>query len=286
MNGYSLECFSGAWADANPAQSSAAGWRGVFDAYRSMQATSRRPRINILEGCGVQNGSDPNRQVPTADDLRTHRLALGTTLLSDGFYSFDLVGGASTVPLWYDEYSVDAQGNAIEDRTKKGYLGSALTDAVELADGGSVVLQETFDSATLLPAFRANPTARFPYRTACLPLAARIKLRTLRSTSARIPMCCGLTLERIFLLSNGNFSIRLTTRSTSTLWAALRVSGCGGLSPVTRARFTFPSRSKRLVIGRLESALRAGERWLLTIFALSGAALAPGGEISRRGSCW
>jgi len=35
---------------------------------------------------------------------------IGTALLSDGFYSFDLHDNF-TVPLWYDEYSVDEQGN-------------------------------------------------------------------------------------------------------------------------------------------------------------------------------
>ncbi|HSP70255.1 MAG TPA: hypothetical protein VLN48_21170, partial [Bryobacteraceae bacterium] len=159
VNGYVLECVSDAWNSSNLSQASAAGWRGVFDAYRAMQATSRRPRINLLEGCGAQDKrSNPSYLTFTADDLRTHRMTLGTALLSDGFYSFDLHDNF-TVPLWYDEYSVDAKGNAVEDRTKKGYLGAALTDAVELTDGGSVVLQESFEGAILPSAFRANPAS-------------------------------------------------------------------------------------------------------------------------------
>jgi len=156
MNGYLQECFSDAWSDLSKA--SPAGWRGVFDAYRTMQTISRRPRINTLEGCGSPSRrfNDPSYLSATSDDLRTHRLALGTTLLSDGFYSFDLHDNF-TVPLWYDEYSVDAQGRAVEDRTKKGYLGAALTDAVELTGAGTVVLQESFDGGSIPPPFRANP---------------------------------------------------------------------------------------------------------------------------------
>ena len=158
VNGYTLECATDLW-NAGPSPPSPAAWRGVFDAYRAMQARSRSPRINVFEACGGQSRRDDGSYLaPTADDLRTHRLALGTTLLSDGFYSFDLHDN-TTVPLWYDEYSVDAKGNAVEDRTKKGYLGAALTDAVELTDSGSVMLQESFEGAILPPAFRANPAS-------------------------------------------------------------------------------------------------------------------------------
>ena len=92
VNGYGLECVSDAWKSSSQSPASVAAWRGVFDAYRTMQATFRPPRINLLEACAAQDlRSDPSYMTPSADDLRTHRLALGTTLLSDGFYSFDLV---------------------------------------------------------------------------------------------------------------------------------------------------------------------------------------------------
>jgi uncharacterized protein (TIGR03437 family) len=160
MNGSYFECIGDTWNIANPAAGSTAAWRGVFDAYRTMQATTRSPRINLIEGCGAPDryvrASHLSETIPTADDLRMHRMTLGTALLSDGFYSFDIFGQNST-PLWYDEYSVDAQGNAVEDRAMKGYLGAALADAAELTDGGAVVLQESFDGAALPAAFRASP---------------------------------------------------------------------------------------------------------------------------------
>ena len=156
INGSLFECVSDQWG--RPPQASTAAWRRVFDAYRVMQATSRGPRINLLEGCGDQTRrfNDDSYLTPTADDLRNHRLALGTTLLSDGFYGFDLHDNF-TVPSWYDEYSVDERGNAVEDRSKKGYLGAALTDAVELTDGGSPIFQATVDSSGLPRGIQANP---------------------------------------------------------------------------------------------------------------------------------
>ena len=38
-------------------------------------------------------------------------MSLGTALLSDGFYAFDLYNGLSA-PYWYDEYSVGSTGTA------------------------------------------------------------------------------------------------------------------------------------------------------------------------------
>src|SRR5262249_48157708 len=139
VNGYEFECMDAQW---NPSvieqigQLSQAGWRSVFDAYRTVQATTRRPRINLILGCGpAYTLSGPGYSIPTSGDLRNHRLTLGTTLLDDGFYGFSL-HDAFSAPLWMDEYSVDSAGIAVEDRKKKGYLGRALTDAVELTTPG------------------------------------------------------------------------------------------------------------------------------------------------------
>ena len=38
----------------------------------------------------------------------------------------------SSPPLWYDEYSVNSAGTAVQDVTQKGYLGQALTGATNL----------------------------------------------------------------------------------------------------------------------------------------------------------
>jgi len=148
VNGYLSECFNQNWGTTGTSQ---AGWRNYFDVYRALQAATMTPSVNILEGC-----SGTIHLTPTATDLQEHRMSLGTALLGDGFYSFDLYNGLSA-PYWFDEYSVDSTGTAVEDLSKKGYLGQALGDAVELASPVAGVLQASF--ATGIPAsFTYDPT--------------------------------------------------------------------------------------------------------------------------------
>jgi uncharacterized protein (TIGR03437 family) len=199
VNGYTLECASDFfWSQSQP---SPAGWRGVFETYRAMQASARRPRTVVMEACG-----DPSRRedgsylLPTADDFRTHRLAFGTTLLSDGFYSFDLHDN-TTVPLWYDEYSVDAQGNAVEDRNKKGYLGAALTDGVELTDGGTVIFQETFGGPTLPSSLRASPASAVTVSNGRLILANADHTRNTATLLTTNPAVLQLSAGSSYLLT-------------------------------------------------------------------------------------
>ena len=134
-------------------------WRAAFDAYSGYQGTTRRPRINSFEGCGPVygfSGSTPNQYaLPTPTDIVSHRFTMGTALLSDGFYAFDLHGTLSP-PLWYDEYSVNSAGTAVQDVTQKGYLGQALTGATELAGPATLVLQDGFEGTTLSAMWRAG----------------------------------------------------------------------------------------------------------------------------------
>lgn len=148
LNGYLSECFNGNWGTTGKSQ---AGWRNYFDTYRALQAATMVPHVNLLEGC-----SGTPHVTPTATDLQEHRVSLGTALLSDGFYAFDLYNGLSA-PYWYDEYSVDSTGTAVEDRLKKGYLGQALGDAVELASPVAGVLQADF-STGIPSSFTYDPT--------------------------------------------------------------------------------------------------------------------------------
>ncbi len=159
VNGYVFEGVTNNW-DGAFFQSlyangeSMAGWRQAFEDYRFMQATTRAPHLNILEGSGKQYAVMPGggSSTPTAADIQQERFTLSTALLSDGFYSYDLHGSLS-VPLWFDEYSVDSTGTAIEDPSNKGYLGQPLADAVELTQPGALVFHEEFESASLPPSF-------------------------------------------------------------------------------------------------------------------------------------
>ncbi|HTX37831.1 MAG TPA: hypothetical protein VME43_22535, partial [Bryobacteraceae bacterium] len=160
INGYEFECADFNWDPSIYLQTgniSQAGWRTFLDAYQSMQATARIPRINLVMGCGVVTASQPSTgySTPTANDLQNHRLTMATTLLDDGFYGFDLHDEWSA-PLWMDEYSVDSSGTAVEDMSKKGYLGNALTGATQLAAPGPVFLQENFESGVVPSIFNVN----------------------------------------------------------------------------------------------------------------------------------
>jgi hypothetical protein len=162
VNGYVFEGVTQNWDGAfsrslYASGESMAGWRQAFDDYLMMQATTRAPHLNVLEGSGIQGAAMPGAgySTPTAADIQQERFTLGTALLSDGFYSYDLHGNLS-VPLWFDEYSVDSNGTAVEDPSKKGYLGQPLADAAELTGPGTLVLHEEFESASLPPSFVPN----------------------------------------------------------------------------------------------------------------------------------
>jgi uncharacterized protein (TIGR03437 family) len=218
LNGSLFECVTGQWSSPI----TKAAWRTVFDSYRTMQALSPHPRIQLLEACGSEaRFNDDSYLAATSDDLRNHRLTLGTTLLSDGFYSFDLRGGF-TVPLWYDEYSVDQQGNAVEDRTKKGYLGAALNDGVELTDGGSLIFRANFDAA-IPAAIQASPQSAVSVSNAAVILensdhtsTTSVGINTVPSAVVLSPGSTYLATFDVTVLDtlDRNLSFRVFDRST------------------------------------------------------------------------
>jgi uncharacterized protein (TIGR03437 family) len=203
VNGFLFECFNLSWnSGATPASSSPASWRSEFDDYLRMQAVSRSPQINIMEGCGV-DASDWNTEnnsrpylAPTTDDLQKHRLSMGTALLGNGFYGYDL-RDATSAPYWFDEYSVDSNGNAVEDRTKKGYLGQPISDATELTTPGTLVFQETFDSGSLPSSFNASPTSAVSVASGSLVLSNPDHTKqgavVVSTNSAAVPLNSGVT---------------------------------------------------------------------------------------------
>jgi hypothetical protein len=148
LNGIQFECMNRAWNDGSSPVYYQERWRKEFDAYQQIEATERHPRINLVEGCTPIASMSPfSNYTLTPADYQNHRLTMGTALLGDGFYYFtnDEVG----LPWWLDEYSVDSAGNAVEDRTKKGYLGQALSIATELTSPGKLELEQTFEGPSL-----------------------------------------------------------------------------------------------------------------------------------------
>jgi len=119
------------------------------------------PHLILLEGTGrplggsVTGETDRNYLEPTAEDIYRQRLSMGTALLGDGFYAYDLYDNRS-VPYWFDEYMVNEEGVAVEDRQYKGYLGMALGDAEELASPATLIWEADFDDSRLPSEMRAD----------------------------------------------------------------------------------------------------------------------------------
>ncbi len=149
VNGYVFENFNLAWDDVGIGGPSELGWRCALDAYRIMDDRCRSPRINVIEALGKLESYDipiKGRIHPTPEDFKRNRLALGTALLGDAFYEYDLTDARSSIT-WFDEYAVSADGVARESAEGKGYLGRALGPAVELVIPARILWEEGFEGA-------------------------------------------------------------------------------------------------------------------------------------------
>jgi hypothetical protein len=146
VNGFVQECTNSAWEPPGASAYDEGAWRRVFDAYRTMQATARRPALSLFTGCGgIYSNFTGTYISPTAADIRRQRLVTATALLDDGFCYYSL-GDFFRAPYWFDEMTVDSNGAAVQDRRYKGYLGSALASASELAPGGPTIFQQDFEA--------------------------------------------------------------------------------------------------------------------------------------------
>jgi len=161
VNGYVFECWSDAWY-YDSERISEGGWRSALDGYFQMVSKAVSPKIIIVEGCGNRIDGE-NKTLNgcglTVEDFQAHRFMMGTTLLGDGFYEYDLLGYWS-VPHWFDEYTVNDKGVAVEDRQFKGYLGQPLSDAVELKPPATIIWEEDFESG-IFPDEMAGDTGAY-----------------------------------------------------------------------------------------------------------------------------
>ena len=162
VNGFLFECFNKAWCYNCGGHPSEVQWRHALDDYLYMDQHVQWPAINVVEGSG-QTGTfvEPDRayEKPRQEDFRQHRLTLGTALLGNGFYEYDLFEGRSA-PYWFDEFTVAPSGRAIEDPQYKGYLGKALSDAQELRSPERTVWQQSFEQSYYPQDMWGAPKAR------------------------------------------------------------------------------------------------------------------------------
>jgi hypothetical protein len=156
INGFTFETWMDPWfgLGGDLPQPNEAAWSRSLDDYFTALETTMAPHITVLEAGGHEGEltfvGDVNRNYleHTELDVERNRLGLGTALLGDGFYEYDLYDMRSA-PYWFDEYSVNDEGVAIEDAQYKGYLGMPLGDAGELASPATLIWEEAFNSTSL-----------------------------------------------------------------------------------------------------------------------------------------
>ncbi len=135
VNGFLLELFNTSWyPDWKIEAFSEARWCTSFEEYRQVVANCREPSAVVVEAVGLHPGelvtAKSDFAAPTAKDIRLQRFSLGTALLDDGFYEYD-VFEARTPPMLYDEWLVSSAGASVDDSSGKGWLGEALGPCVE-----------------------------------------------------------------------------------------------------------------------------------------------------------
>ena len=152
LNGYQFEDWDEGWYTEHIERSEAAWCRSMSE-YLYVQEHEMVPQINImtLYGKPVGGGAgnpDHDWIEATETQITQHRFGIGSALLGDGFYEFDL-WDCRSAPTWFDEFSVDEAGVAVEDRAYKGYLGMPLGDPIELASASTTVWEEDFEAGSM-----------------------------------------------------------------------------------------------------------------------------------------
>ena len=148
INGYLMEGFNEQmFPSPEYPRFNETGWCKSLAAYREIMDTCLDPAIVVLEGWGeisARFGVMNSKRTPTSLDIRMQRMALGTALLDDGFYEFDMVH-SSSAPVIFDEWCVDSQGNSVYGEQGKGWLGAALGPAVEIRKNELLSLENKKD---------------------------------------------------------------------------------------------------------------------------------------------
>jgi hypothetical protein len=121
-------------------------WDKSMKEYLIWLSVGAQPRLSIING---NNGNAGDQFY----SLQNMRFTMTSALMGDGYFSYDYGGTSHGQLWWYDEYSVDASGNATGDDSGKGYLGQPLRGARKLGNG---VWRRDFDRGIVL----VNPTSQ------------------------------------------------------------------------------------------------------------------------------
>jgi hypothetical protein len=137
-NGRLFENFPRFWSGAT--------WDSTMQEYFAWQSKGLSPQLQVLNG-NNRNAGDQ------FSNIKNMRFTLASALLGDGYFSYDYGSSSHGQLWWYDEYSVDANGNATGDDRGKGYLGQPIGAAQKLSNG---TWRRDFDRGIVL----VNPTSQ------------------------------------------------------------------------------------------------------------------------------
>ncbi len=147
------------------------------------------------------NNTYPDQGEAGRTNYQLMRFALTSTLLGDGYFSFDESVYNHAGTWWYDEYAVSFETALPTDgRTGKGYLGFPIAPAVRLENGA---WRRDFDRGVVL----TNPTS--------LPLWVSLggELRQIRGTQAP-DVNRGETVRRVLLPARDGVILLRPVRSS------------------------------------------------------------------------
>lgn len=133
LNGRMFESFPNGWEN---------GWTGQMEKYFSLMNNSQTPRLSIINGDTNNSG--------TWNDFRDMRFALTSTLLKNGYFSYDWGTADHSQLWWYDEFEV-ALGSPINE--PYNVLNQTLVAGSGLwrrdFQNGTVLVNSTNDSQLL-----------------------------------------------------------------------------------------------------------------------------------------
>ncbi len=161
-NGVTIRNFNWSWyhTDGKKEWFGEAQWSHLVNRVWELEDMLLDPAIILLEATPLEftNG----KREPHESDYPLNRFALGTALLTDAFYEYDLVDGRSA-PFFFDELLVASNGTSTDDISGKGWLGKALAEAEHLSSNEEELL--TISEPILLGNRRTKYVELFKQKT-------------------------------------------------------------------------------------------------------------------------
>ena len=145
VNGAVVPRFNLSWYLQNdPEKFSEAQW--CWNVYTCWDIAKQyvAPVVTVLQAVPLFPDRIPpeSKQVADEQDVKFQRFAIGSALLTDAFYEYDLVDSRSA-PYFFDEMLVDSDGRSTQELTGKGWLGMPLGPAQEVVSNSTVKVEKS-----------------------------------------------------------------------------------------------------------------------------------------------